>query len=382
MAELTFAEQDELFNNYDQLSNSEKIELLGAMVEPYWSPNVPRERMDRMRTNVILAIIIGLNDKFETRDVSDWMSFARYYLPPFNSEDVAAVLKFIEAKPTYAITALQALHMGHWANPQKYNVDKKRYPLPKNLRIETLLESDNAKLRSIVYEYLEDMPGWGYFYEALVKFKKENKMTSEEEARFKLIEPEVERLRMEHEEKMLANPIPEEITDRSPVTEERKQFIFDIANGEWVDRLPKDTSDEEFEKMLKKMNRERNKFLKNCISPEELHLFAEAYNWDNGVGSMQSVIESRVCDRNTALLVFWRGSPTFYQQYDYGDIQNRSPSEREGWQLVRRIRNGIYAGGINRGRLMPRLMPETYKNETSEQTKDAKWDIHDLMYGR
>ena len=57
--------------------------------------------------------------------------------------------------------------------------------------------------------------------------------------------------------------------------------------------------------------------LMNAITdPEELHLYADGFNWDCGCSDMAKVIAHPLCDLGTALLIYWRGSPRWYLQYN------------------------------------------------------------------
>lgn len=369
MAKLTIAEQDERFNKYNQLDNEKRTELIYAMMEPYWVQTVPRERMERMRSTVIVAIILGLCDKFEDHMVSAWASIAVTFVPPFNDEDIKLVKKLAKTDEEYAGTAVYIAYYAHVVNPSKYTDEKKELPMPRQFSANTLLNASNVHLRASIYNLLETIPGLRYFHDDLDKFALENKMTAEEDARYQLIRSKIDKLK-----KPQATGID---IDRTPVTAERSQYIRDMANSEWVHRLPEGTSDRKFRSVEKKMNEEMDEFLVSCKSPAELHHFVLCYNWDMGLGRMLSVVKNQVCDRNTALLIFWRGSPTYYQLFDYRDVQNGQCDEK-GWNLVTEIKRRIHQGLHCR----EKMMPEDYKKETREQSVNPKWEIHDIMYGR
>ena len=54
--------------------------------------------------------------------------------------------------------------------------------------------------------------------------------------------------------------------------------------------------------------------VESLISSEKLHQFVLNYNWDAGNESMQWVIRNPLCDKGTALLVYWHAiSSTLYQ---------------------------------------------------------------------
>jgi len=63
---------------------------------------------------------------------------------------------------------------------------------------------------------------------------------------------------------------------------ERKQYILDLANDEWVARLHRDEPkrEKEFKRLSVQMDKECEEFVNNTASCEELHEFARHFNWD------------------------------------------------------------------------------------------------------
>lgn len=66
---------------------------------------------------------------------------------------------------------------------------------------------------------------------------------------------------------------------------------------------------------------------------EELHRVVENYNWDEGLQVMHWVLESPLCDKGTALLMFWRADPVYETQFSEDPKDWRSA----GYQLVQKI---------------------------------------------
>ncbi|WP_298521073.1 DUF4274 domain-containing protein [uncultured Kordia sp.] len=48
---------------------------------------------------------------------------------------------------------------------------------------------------------------------------------------------------------------------------------------------------------------------------EEIHQLAKHYNWDNGSKFLKWAIKQPNCDKGTALLIYWLGSPEWYSQF-------------------------------------------------------------------
>ena len=99
---------------------------------------------------------------------------------------------------------------------------------------------------------------------------------------------------------------------------ERDRFIRDIANDEWIDRLDAEISEDDqlFEAESKKWRTATQEFLAGDTPAEELHLFAQAWNWDGGMNEMRQVATHPNCDAGTALMLYWLAGPEFYLQYE------------------------------------------------------------------
>jgi hypothetical protein len=70
------------------------------------------------------------------------------------------------------------------------------------------------------------------------------------------------------------------------ISAERKRFIFDMANDEWVDRLDDASKkdDAKFNALFKQMYQQRVTFLATLSTPTlELHCFADHWNWGGGL---------------------------------------------------------------------------------------------------
>lgn len=53
-----------------------------------------------------------------------------------------------------------------------------------------------------------------------------------------------------------------------------------------------------------------------ALTPEELHRFVARYNWDDGYIYLFQAIRSRRCSLGTAVMIYWRGRPHFFRQYE------------------------------------------------------------------
>ncbi len=59
--------------------------------------------------------------------------------------------------------------------------------------------------------------------------------------------------------------------------------------------------------------------VKNLPSPLELHVVASNWNWDDGCKVLEWIIRNPICDKGTALLLYWRACPKWFYQYTSRD---------------------------------------------------------------
>src|SRR5437868_15390451 len=84
-------------------------------------------------------------------------------------------------------------------------------------------------------------------------------------------------------------------------------------------------------------------FFETVTDAEELHLYANGFNWDTGVGELRRVVRHRLCDRGTALLIYWRGNPGFFARFaDRSETIN--PDQADQFDLLQEIEQKIIAG--------------------------------------
>ncbi len=115
-------------------------------------------------------------------------------------------------------------------------------------------------------------------------------------------------------------------------------------------------------------------------TPEELHAFASHYNWDDGIRDMRGVIENPLCDRGTALMIYWLTDGVF--------LLDRPQYGGEVWDLAmeieKRFLSGFYLGrnfcfdpggsGQPDGEAEARRVPKEMKMATPGEIVDASWE--------
>src|SRR5262245_26699988 len=102
------------------------------------------------------------------------------------------------------------------------------------------------------------------------------------------------------------------------VAPSRRRHIVWLASQTFPDDVSDDVlaDDKKRAALQRKMAHEMKDFLRSASSPDELHLFAENWNWDGGIAPLLQLVRNPHCDAGTALTIFWRGCPEdFYSSY-------------------------------------------------------------------
>ena len=157
---------------------------------------------------------------------------------------------------------------------------------------------------------------------------------------------------------------------------ERAQFIADIANDEWIDRLTPSERESKFEDLCAVWDARLIEFLSSAADPEELHYFAASWNWDAGtVEPLWPVVRNPACQRATALLLFWSAQPEDYRRY--GSVDEVPESGKEIYKLVKHIEQEFLADRFAGGAVA--YAPSKHWGFQDPSPSD-KWAIPEVMY--
>ena len=115
------------------------------------------------------------------------------------------------------------------------------------------------------------------------------------------------------------------VTKIMALSESQLQRVRRMSQDEWE-------SEDEF-----------RQFFETITDAEELHLFADDFNWDTGVEELRRVIRHPLCDRGTAFLIYWRGSPGWYARYS-DRSQTDNPDDAIHYDLLLEIEQKIIGG--------------------------------------
>jgi hypothetical protein len=81
-----------------------------------------------------------------------------------------------------------------------------------------------------------------------------------------------------------------------PVSDQRFAEIFALSNGEQGDA-------------------EALAFCRETTDPEELHSFADTWNWDEGTWALEEILRNPACEAATALMIYWKAAPEYFLQF-------------------------------------------------------------------
>ena len=107
------------------------------------------------------------------------------------------------------------------------------------------------------------------------------------------------------------------------ISKDRASFV-EKHFFEWSFNLPEDSLPD------------KELFLK-LTHPAELHLLAYIYNWDDGPVVLEWILDSPLCTKATANLIFWRSAPDYYLRFDLEGDPKARPSEAAVLSLLRKI---------------------------------------------
>ena len=140
-----------------------------------------------------------------------------------------------------------------------------------------------------------------------------------------------------------------------PVSEDRLAQIRELSNDERVDRLDTGSfTDADWERLDAELERETLAFCRETTDPEELHAFADTWNWDKGTGALAEILNNPACEAATALMIYWRAAPEYYLQYAdraaLGD-DSRNAGNLEDFDFLTALEARYLAGQFPVGRI-------------------------------
>lgn len=112
--------------------------------------------------------------------------------------------------------------------------------------------------------------------------------------------------------------------------------------------------------------------------PAELHYLASIYNWDDSPIVLDWVLDSPLCSRATANLIFWRSAPDYYLRYDLNDLDSCPIRDREVLSLLNNFVRRYASGSFHE--IDIDFDPEAEIEEIT--TPEPKWEFPAGVYDR
>jgi hypothetical protein len=101
--------------------------------------------------------------------------------------------------------------------------------------------------------------------------------------------------------------------------------VIAFLEDEWVDEDDASATERALAASLSAMD-----------SPLELHFCALGFDWDTGVDALTRIIEHPLCDRGTALAIFWYGAPDFHYGKPRAKLRDYERVVRDLLELIER----------------------------------------------
>ena len=163
-----------------------------------------------------------------------------------------------------------------------------------------------------------------------------------------------------------------------PLSKKRKLEIIRLVNEGGDDVSPDVLEDASlYEKYRRRVRREMMNFASSATNSEELHFFAERWDWDGDVKPLFRLVKNPNCDAGTLLAVFWRGNPESYYRFHMTPRELPNGNQRDIYTLLRRIEKVLLAQ--ERGNAKIRFNPRSFIFDRANRENFAR-PIPDRLY--
>lgn len=136
------------------------------------------------------------------------------------------------------------------------------------------------------------------------------------------------------------------------VSEQRLAQIRELSNDERADNTDLSAyTDTDWERFQADLDAEKIAFCRGNTDPEELHAFADTWNWDAGPGALQDLLDNPACEAATALLIYWRAAPEYYRQFADKAAVAAANANVEDFEFLSRLEARYVAGEFPVGRV-------------------------------
>jgi hypothetical protein len=112
--------------------------------------------------------------------------------------------------------------------------------------------------------------------------------------------------------------------------------------------------------------------------PAELHYLAYIYNWDDGHIVLDWILDSPLCTRSTANLLFWRAAPDYYLEFPLDNLEACESYNRDGFIVLRKIVERYNKNDFS----SYQIAYDPKGNIEQIMTKDPKWTYPKGVYDK
>jgi hypothetical protein len=151
------------------------------------------------------------------------------------------------------------------------------------------------------------------------------------------------------------------------LTPEQSSRVKYLLDGGWGRTFLAESEEEptywtDFDRILAEVN-----------TPEELHEFVDHWNWDGGTEPIRRALAHPLCDRGTALMVYWRIDPIFYLKPEHDTRAkveaNLWPDAVVHWDMLREIEQRLAANRFRTAEVAFDPMNDRGRDRTKQRFK-------------
>ena len=113
------------------------------------------------------------------------------------------------------------------------------------------------------------------------------------------------------------------------------------------------------------------------LDSAEQYFIASEYNWDDGTTVLDWIIDSEICDKGTATMIFWMAEPDYYFDYTEETIDDWA---KEVWKLLQKIITKVKNGEFTKSKYG--FNPTKNGYQTEWESAKGIWELpNDLIKG-
>ena len=113
------------------------------------------------------------------------------------------------------------------------------------------------------------------------------------------------------------------------------------------------------------------------LTSAEQYFLASIYNWDDGTTVLDWIIDSEICDKGTATMIFWMAEPDYYFDFTEETIDDWA---KDVWKLLQRIVTKVKNGEFTKSKYG--FNPTKNGYQTEWESAKGIWELpNELIKG-